>query len=298
MSDLKKCSKLLDKHDDFQVLHRLSVPDRYIDVDGDETIYVGAFLDLETTGLNTSTSKIIEVGVVPFEYTKSGKIIRVLHDKIISSLQDPDEPIPPEVVRITGITDEMVNGKSIDNEEIEKLIMGSNIVIAHNASFDRPIAERYWSACKKRPWACSIKDIPWRDEGVSSSKLDYLGWKIGGFFFDGHRATEDCLAGVEILTKVLPESKRTAFEVLRENAATKTFQIWATNAPFEKKDLLKSRGYRWDSGENGRKKAWWTEIKVTDKDSELKWLMSDVYGREVDIPMSPVTAMNRYSDRI
>ena len=186
MSDLKKCSKLLDKHDDFQVLHRLSVPDRYIDVDGDETIYVGAFLDLETTGLNTSTSKIIEVGVVPFEYTKSGKIIRVLHDKIISSLQDPDEPIPPEVVRITGITDEMVNGKSIDNEEIEKLIMGSNIVIAHNASFDRPIAERYWSACKKRPWACSIKDIPWRDEGVSSSKLDYLGWKIGGFFFDGH----------------------------------------------------------------------------------------------------------------
>jgi DNA polymerase III subunit epsilon len=298
MSDLEKCTKLLDEHDDFQVLHRLSVPDRYIDVDGDETIYMGTFLDLETTGLDTATSKVIEVGAVPFEYTKSGQIIRVLHDKIISSLQDPGEPIPLEVVRITGITDEMVSGKSIDDEELQQLIMGSNIVIAHNAAFDRPISERYWPACSKRPWACSIKDIPWRDEGVASSKLDYIAWKVGGFFFDGHRATEDCLAGVEILTKVLPVSKRTAFEALRENAATKTFQIWATNAPFEKKDLLKSHGYRWDSGENGRKKAWWTEVKETDKDGELKWLMSEVYGRDVDVPMSPVTAMNRYSERI
>ena len=298
MADLEKCATLLDKNEDFQVLRRLSVPDRYLEVDGDQTLYLGTFLDLETTGLDTAHSKVIEVGAVPFEYTKSGQIIRVLHDQIISSLQDPGEPIPPEVVRVTGITDDMVRGKSIDNEQVEKLISKTNLVIAHNAAFDRPIAERYWPICKKRPWACSLKDIPWQTEGIASGKLDYLGWKIGSFFFDGHRAAEDCLAGTEILTRILPISKRTAFEVLRENAATKTSMIWATNAPFENKDLLKARGYRWDSGESGGRKAWWIEVPEQDKDEELEWLSSEVYGKKVNIPSAPVDAMIRYSGRV
>jgi DNA polymerase III subunit epsilon len=299
MANTEKCAEQLDKHEDFQVLRRLSIPEYYIEVDGEETIYLGAFLDLETTGLDTSASKVIEVGIVPFEYTKSGQIIRVLHDQIISSLQDPGEPISPEVIRLTGISDEMVSGKSIDDEAVKSLLERTNLIIAHNASFDRPIAERYWSICQKRPWACSLKDISWKDEGIASAKLDYLGWKVGGFFFDGHRAAEDCLAGVEILTQQLPVSKKTAFEILRKNAATKTFQIWATNAPFDKKDLLKSRGYRWNVGDNkSSKKAWWTAVPEQDKDEELEWLIAEIYGRKVDIPTSPVTAMARYSDRI
>ena len=41
MANLKKCADLLDEHQDFQALHRISAPDRYIDVDDDETIYLG-----------------------------------------------------------------------------------------------------------------------------------------------------------------------------------------------------------------------------------------------------------------
>ena len=298
MTGTKKCADLLDKHEDYQVLRRLSVPDRYLKADKDDTVYLGVFLDLETTGLDTATCKVIEVGAVPFEYTKSGKIIRVLHDQIVSSLQDPGEPIPPEVVRLTGISDDMVQGKTIDREELNNLIERANLVVAHNASFDRPIAERYWPLCAKRPWACSINDIRWKKEGLASSKLDYLAWKVGGFFFDGHRAAEDCLAGIELLTRVLPESKQIAFEALRGNATQKTVKIWAVSAPFESKDLLKSRGYRWDSGENGHKKAWWTEVTEQDKDAELTWLESEVYGKKKDVPASAVNALSRYSNRV
>ncbi|MBF0340076.1 MAG: hypothetical protein HQL95_03830 [Magnetococcales bacterium] len=299
MPDIETCVNLLKGHQDFQVLRRLSVPERYFEANADETVFLGVFLDVETTGLDTTTTKVIEVGAVPFEYGTSGRILRVLHDQIISSLQDPGEPISPDITRLTGISDDMVRGQSIDNEKLQALLIKSNLVVAHNASFDRPIAERYWPVCKKRPWACSIKDVPWRDEGVTSSKLDYLAWKVGGFFFDGHRATEDCLAGIEILTRILPESGRTAFDILRNNAAKKSFRIVAVDAPFESKDILKSRGYRWNTGENGHQKSWWTEVSEVDKDKELAWLASEVYvGSEIDIPTSPINALIRYSSRI
>ncbi|MBF0098803.1 MAG: hypothetical protein HQM04_18150 [Magnetococcales bacterium] len=298
MPDIETCVNLLKGHQDFQVLRRLSVPERYAEANSDETVFLGVFIDVETTGLDTATTKVIEVGAVPFEYGTSGRILRVLHGQIISSLQDPGEPISPDITRLTGISDDMVRGQSIDHEKLQALFIKSNLVVAHNASFDRPIAERYWPVCKKRPWACSIKDVPWRDEGVTSSKLDYLAWKVGGFFFDGHRATEDCLAGIEILTRTLPESGRMAFDILRNSAAKKSFRIVAVDAPFENKDLLKSRGYRWDSGESGHQKSWWIEVSELDKAKELEWLASEVYGREVDIPISQINALNRYSSRI
>lgn len=61
MADLEKYVDLLDKNEDFQVLRRLSVPERYCDHDPAATIYIGVFIDLETTGLDTAL-------VVLFQY--------------------------------------------------------------------------------------------------------------------------------------------------------------------------------------------------------------------------------------
>lgn len=37
-------------------------------------------------------------------------------------------------------------------------------------------------------------------------------------------------------------------------------RVWAENSPFEMKDHLKARGYKWSDGSEGRPKAWWAEI--------------------------------------
>jgi hypothetical protein len=48
--------------------------------------------------------------------------------------------------------------------------------------------------------------------------------------------------------------------LLLENARRKTIRIWAEQAPFDLKDELKKRGYRWSSGDEGRRKAWYVDI--------------------------------------
>lgn len=52
----------------------------------------------------------------------------------------------------------------------------------------------------------------------------------------------------------------------------KTMRIWATDAPFEKKELLKARQYHWHPGGDGRPKAWRRDLPEPDSAAELDWL--------------------------
>ena len=55
-----------------------------------------------------------------------------------NGFNDPGMPIPEIAQQITGITDEMVQGQSIDVAAVKKLLSSAALVIAHNARFDRP----------------------------------------------------------------------------------------------------------------------------------------------------------------
>jgi len=50
-------------------------------------------------------------------------------------------PTPLEVTKITGITGAMVVGHRIDEAAVAAFVADANIVIAHNANFDRKFAE-------------------------------------------------------------------------------------------------------------------------------------------------------------
>lgn len=58
--------------------------------------------------------------------------------------------------------------------------------------------------------------------------------------------------------------------VLLDSARKKRFAIRAVGAPFDFKDDLRKRGYRWDPGNAEREKAWW--VIVDDDEAELRWL--------------------------
>src|SRR3546814_8833265 len=66
---------------------------------------------------------------------------------------------------ITGSTDEMVAGRKIDAEEVASFANGSALVIAHNAAFDRRFAERLSDVFITKPWACSMTQVDWANEG-------------------------------------------------------------------------------------------------------------------------------------
>jgi DNA polymerase-3 subunit epsilon len=112
---------------------------------------------------------------------------------VFNGLREPSMAIPAEITRLTGITNEMVAGQAIDTQALDALVEPADLVIAHNAAFDRPFCEKLTPSFVLKAWACSGSEIRWADHGFEGNKLGYL---IGqsGLFHEGHRATDDCHA--------------------------------------------------------------------------------------------------------
>ena len=82
---------------------------------------------------------------------------------------------------------------------------------------------------------------------------------------------------MRILASTENGSGRTAMALLRESALLNTVLLWAENSPFESKDVLRERRYRW----NPAARVWWTEIPEEEHVAELEWLAANVYQRRV-----------------
>ena len=171
-------------------------------------------------------------------------------------------------------------------------------MIAHNAGFDRPFCERLAPGFVPKAWACSASEIKWSERGFEGVKLGYL---IGqcGYFHAGHRAIDDCHALLEILAKPGRDGTgMTGFADLLQGARKACIRIWAENSPYDMKDQLKARGYRWSDGSDGRPKAWWTDVTEEDCDDELRFLRADIYRfADADPPMQRLTAFHRFKAR-
>jgi DNA polymerase-3 subunit epsilon len=191
----------------------------------------------------------------------------------------------------------MVAGQAIDLDQVAQLLSGASLVIAHNARFDRPMVETLYPGFEAVDWACSMAGVNWNEEGFEGVKLEYLGYKYG-FFYEGHRATIDCQAGIELLSQRLPSGERVMKRLL-DNAARIEVRLWAARAPFEKKDLLRQRGYRWSPGGEGMRKAWYKDLPEDQVDAEMRYLNKEVYPKVmVVLPMDRLDAKVRYSRRV
>ncbi len=139
-----------------------------------------------------------------------------------------------------------MRGCQIDSSDVAAYSEKANLVIAHNAGFDRQFVEKIFPFFALKPWACAMAEIDWREEGIETTKLAYLAMEFG-FFYEQHRAANDCFAAIEILGQSLPKSGFPVLTALLSSARRKTWRIWAENSPFENKELLKARGYHWNS---------------------------------------------------
>jgi DNA polymerase-3 subunit epsilon len=317
--DIESLAVEVGQHPDYRVLRRLDTSVEYPSLSGPD-VSRAVILDTETTGLEPGTDKVIELGLVVFEYGReSGRVGRVLDT--YNALEDPGMEIPPASTAVHGITDEMVAGKHFDEAAIQKTMSGVAIVIAHNADFDRRFVEERFPAFVSLPWGCSLKEIPWDEAGIGSAKLDYLAYQHG-FFYDGHRAEMDCRALLEILRRpvatawggksavggvaarerrasssglrVEEGSNVTALKTLLDRAREPSYRVWATGSPFETKDVLKARQYRWDP----EARCWWRELGAGDLEAEFAWLKTAVYaGRSAAVDVDALDARVRFSAR-
>lgn len=252
---------------------------------------IAVIVDVETTGLDHSKDEVIELAIVAVTYTDDGQIGDVIDT--YSSLREPSVPISPTITELTGITAEMVAGKSLDDGAIAAIITQADLVIAHNARFDRPFCENLSPEFQHKSWACSFSEIPWSELGFEGAKLGYLVSQFG-WFHRGHRAVDDCLALLEVLASPMPDYPGNGFVRLLEASAVSRYRIWAENSPFDLKDVLKARGYRWSDGSDGKPRSWWTEVSEDTRETELHFLRTEIYRRDVDVRVQRLTALDRF----
>ncbi|MBF0198102.1 MAG: hypothetical protein HQL32_10335 [Planctomycetes bacterium] len=281
--------QILEKSGDYKILKKLKSLD--IQTTKDDGSLLGVIVDVETTGLNFDEDKIIELGMIVFRFNRDGQVLEVVEE--VDMFEDPGISIPPEITKLTGITEEMVHGKKIYEQKVRDILSTSVLVIAHNAGFDRRFLEQRLSEFEKIHWACSQKQVPWKSEGFSGVKQEYIAYNFH-FFYEAHRAIDDCRALLHIMTRELLESKLLVLKVLLENARKPSFKISALNAPFDKKDHLKKRGYRWDS-EN---RYWATEVNEDELEAENQFLCDEIYiSKDLSLPTKKITGIDRFSVR-
>jgi len=131
-------------------------------------------LDTETTGFDPKTGdRLIEVGCIEIEdLLPTG---RTYH-----TLVHPERLIPPDAIRVHGITDEKVRGAPKFREVVGDLMafIGDAPVIAHNAAFDRSFIDYECGLCghqliEETRWIDTLKLAQSRFPGMANS-LDAL----------------------------------------------------------------------------------------------------------------------------
>lgn len=237
--------------------------------DPDAALKVAVAVDVETTGLRDE-DKVIELAMRRFRYDDGGRIVEI--GRAWSWREDPGEPLSVEVIRLTGITDQDLAGRRIDDRVATGILAGADLVIAHNAAFDRPRVEARLAALSPLRWACSCSEIDWRDAGFEGRSLGWL-CAQAGFFFDAHRAEADVDAVITLLRHERPDGRTLMWE-LDDNAARDSHLIEAVGAAYGVKEALRLRGYRW----NPRAQVWWREVPDRDLMGEEFWLATEVYA--------------------
>ena len=283
-------ARTLEAHPDYRVLRRL-VP-RLVFPAATGPVATLLVLDTETTGLNAARDKVVELALLRVTVDlATGEPVGAV--QVYDGLEDPGMPMPPEITVITGITDEMLRGQALDEARVLAMLEGADLVVAHNAGFDRPFVEARFPVFASKSWNCSFMGIDWKKEGSGSAKLEFLASERG-WFYDAHRAQVDCHALLQVLASPLADGQ-TGWVRLLAGADQTRYKLRATGAPFESKDKLKSRGYRWD----GEGRVWWCSL-ASDAllDAECAWLRAEVYGlRSARVQLEAMDSLVQFSSR-
>lgn len=170
-------------------------------------------LDFETTGLNTSQDRIIEIGAVKLQ---DGQV-----QDTFSQMVNPGFPLPPKIIEITGIADHMLMDAPNAQEALPKLLafIGDCPLAAHNASFDLAILKSEMDRLNLEQRFTQIDTLFFAQKLYPELKRFRLGAvckHLGVSLKNAHRAVYDATATAQILAKMLEEAKARGATTLDE----------------------------------------------------------------------------------
>ncbi len=158
--------------------------------------------DVETTGLSATYDQIIELAAVKM---KNGQVVDTF-----SELANPHRPLSEQIVKLTGITDEML----VDAPEIDDVLkrfydfVGDGTLVAHNARFDMGFLQVGYNKLGlklDRPVIDTLELARFLHPYLKNHRLNTLCKEFNIELVNHHRATDDAEATAHLLWKLISD---------------------------------------------------------------------------------------------
>ena len=198
-------------------------------------LYEKSFIafDVETTGFDAATDKIVELSAVLFEDLRP--------TRTFSTLIQPGRPMPTAASKVNGITDEMLKNAPSETDAIRKFtefvgavtLAGDQLLVAHNATFDIKFLLYAFARCGIDADLSFVDTLSLSREvfpDAENHKLGTMAKHLGIDLFNAHRAEDDARVCGELFVRIL-QHKKTAFcERLNDlNPLERDLCLWYRN---------------------------------------------------------------------
>ncbi|MDT0687250.1 exonuclease domain-containing protein [Autumnicola psychrophila] len=205
-----------------------------------------AVLDIETTGGKYNEEGVTEIAVYKFD---GHKVV----DQFIS-LVNPEQPIQPFVVNLTGINNDMLRSAPKFYEVAKRIveITSDCILVAHNAKFDYRILRTEFRRLGfeyERKSLCTVELSKKLIPGLPSYSLGKLVRSLGIPLSDRHRASGDAQATVKLFKMLL--AKDVEKDVLKEHVRLEPKRNLDTKLVYLLEELPATTGVYYLHNENG-----------------------------------------------
>ncbi|MDA7437274.1 3'-5' exonuclease [Synechococcus sp. AH-601-P06] len=192
-------------------------------------------IDTETTGLDPENHCCVEVGAILFDV--QSRAVLAQQSFLLPAEANAAEPInriPAAVTRLSQPWKQALHW-------FQNLLEAADVLVAHNAAFDRQWFGRGELPAVTQPWLCSMEDMRWPADRQLRSRPSVrdLALAYGVPVWAAHRALTDCIYLAEVFARC-DDLEQLLLQGLEPR------QLVRAKVSYDDRQLARDAGFRWN----------------------------------------------------